>query len=74
MFTFLDHQTDESLLVPVVARNTYGEQFSLPLGDTMIHVVDHATYHRGQINSMIMMARGNRQRPTISVISPLTKS
>ncbi len=48
----------KSLLISVVARNTYGEQFSLPLGDTMIHVVDHATYHRGQINSMIRMAGG----------------
>ena len=58
LFAFLDRQTDESLLISVVARNTYGEQFSLPLGDTMIHVVDHATYHRGQINSMIRMAGG----------------
>ena len=58
LFAFLDRQTDESLLIPVVARNTYGERFSVPLGDTMIHVVDHATYHRGQINSMIKMAGG----------------
>ena len=49
----LDRQTDESLWVPVVARNTYGEAFELPLGETMVHVVDHATYHRGQINAMI---------------------
>ncbi len=58
LLVFLDRQTDDSLRATVVARNTYGEQFSLPLGDTMIHVVDHATYHRGQINSMIMMAGG----------------
>jgi uncharacterized damage-inducible protein DinB len=58
LFAFLDRQTDDSLQATVVARNTYGEQFSLPLGDTMIHVVDHATYHRGQINSMILMAGG----------------
>ncbi len=58
LFAFLDLQTDDSLQTAVVARNTYGEQFSLPLGDTMIHVVDHATYHRGQTNSMIKVAGG----------------
>jgi uncharacterized damage-inducible protein DinB len=45
------------------ARNTYGEWFSLPLGETMIHVVDHATYHRGQINAMIKMAGGMPAAP-----------
>jgi uncharacterized damage-inducible protein DinB len=74
LFAFLDRQTDESLLDPVVARNTYGEQFSLPLGDTMIHVVDHATYHRGQINSMIMMAGGKPAAAYYQRYLALTKS
>jgi uncharacterized damage-inducible protein DinB len=56
LFSFLDNQTDESLQRPVVARNTYGEQFSVPLGATMLHVVDHASYHRGQLNSMLKQA------------------
>lgn len=63
LFAFLDRQTDESLLAPVVARNTYGESFSLPLVETMIHVVDHASYHRGQINSMIRLAGGEPAAP-----------
>ncbi|SIN78077.1 Uncharacterized damage-inducible protein DinB (forms a four-helix bundle) [Singulisphaera sp. GP187] len=61
--TFLESQTDESLQTTVTAQNTYGEWFSLPLGDTMIHVVDHATYHRGQINSMIKIAGGTPTAP-----------
>lgn len=59
LFAFLDQQTDESLQAAVSARNTYGERFALPLGELMLHVVDHATYHRGQINSMIKMAGGS---------------
>ena len=63
LFAFLSRQTNSSLLDTIVARNTYGEVFSLPLGETMIHVIDHATYHRGQINSMIMMAGGKPAAP-----------
>jgi uncharacterized damage-inducible protein DinB len=72
--TFLDRQTDKSLQTTVVARNTYGERFSLPLGDTMIHVVDHSTYHRGQINSMIMMAGGKPAAAYYQRYLALTKS
>lgn len=60
---FLDSQSDESLARPVTARNTYGEPFSLPLGATMLHVVDHATYHRGQLNSMLKQAGAKPAAP-----------
>lgn len=56
LFAFLDAETDESLARAVTARNTYGERFTLPVGATMLHVVDHATYHRGQLNSMLKQA------------------
>ncbi len=63
LFEFLGLQNDSSLQDTVAARNTYGEWFSLPLGETMIHVVDHAAYHRGQTNSMIKMAGGTPAAP-----------
>jgi uncharacterized damage-inducible protein DinB len=63
LFEFLGRQTGDSLDRRVVARNTYGEQFSLPLGATMLHVVDHATYHRGQINTMLKQAGGAPAAP-----------
>jgi uncharacterized damage-inducible protein DinB len=56
LFEFLAGESDGSLERIVVARNTYGERFALPLGAMMLHVVDHATYHRGQINSMLKQA------------------
>jgi uncharacterized damage-inducible protein DinB len=58
LLDFLDGQGEESLARSVRARNTYGEWFTLPLGATMLHVADHATYHRGQINTMIKQAGG----------------
>ena len=33
-------------------------QYMVPIGLCMLHVSDHATYHRGQINSMIKRAGG----------------
>lgn len=56
LFDFLDAQSDESLQRRVEGRNYWNEPFSLPLGATMLHVVDHATYHRGQLNSMLKQA------------------
>jgi uncharacterized damage-inducible protein DinB len=63
LFDFLDHQSDASLSRPVTAKNTYGERFTLPLGATMLHVVDHATYHRGQLNSMLKQAGAQPTAP-----------
>ena len=38
-----------------VTRNI-GEQLTLPLGAMMMHVADHGTYHRGQLNTMFKQA------------------
>ena len=48
-------------------RSTRGELFSLPLAELMLHVIDHETYHRGQINTMIKRAGG--QPANISYLS-----
>jgi uncharacterized damage-inducible protein DinB len=55
---FLGMQSPKALAREIQYRNTRGEMFSLPLCDLMQHVLDHATYHRGQLNSMIKRAGG----------------
>jgi uncharacterized damage-inducible protein DinB len=60
---FLSRESEGALERIVIARNTYGEQFALPLGATMLHVVDHATYHRGQLNSMLKQAGARPAAP-----------
>ena len=55
---FVAGQTPASLAGSVSYRNSRGEAFSLPLGELMLHVADHATYHRGQLNSMAKRAGG----------------
>jgi uncharacterized damage-inducible protein DinB len=55
---FLGLQSPQSLGRIVNYRNMKGEHFSLPLSDLMLHVLDHASYHRGQVASMIKRAGG----------------
>src|SRR6478672_10600764 len=55
---FLDGQTDESLQRVVEYRRFNGEARRNRLIDLMLHVVNHGTYHRGQLNSMIKMGGG----------------
>ena len=46
-------QTDESLGRVVSYTNMRGEQWEYPLGQIMQHVVNHSTYHRGQVIAML---------------------
>ena len=55
---FLAGQTEATLASALTYRNTRGDQFTLPLGELVLHCLDHGTYHRGQANSLIKLARG----------------
>lgn len=50
---FASDVTDERLQAPIRYTNTRGTPFSSPLGHLMHHVVNHASYHRGQIATML---------------------
>lgn len=45
--------TEEQLSSPVHYRNTKGTPYTNPLGDLMRHVVNHGSYHRGQIVTLL---------------------
>ena len=50
---FLSNLTEQSLEVVIGYVNTRGEPFRYPLWQMIIHVVNHSTYHRGQITTML---------------------
>jgi uncharacterized damage-inducible protein DinB len=50
---YLAGLADDKLADPFVYRNLRGEQISLPLWQILHHIANHATYHRGQITSML---------------------
>ena len=52
---FLEELTPEALDAPVTYRNTSGRTFTDPLAGLLRHVVNHATYHRGQVTTFLRM-------------------
>jgi uncharacterized damage-inducible protein DinB len=50
---YLKNLKEESLPVVVTYVNTRGETWKYPLGHMLVHLVNHSTYHRGQIMTMV---------------------
>ena len=57
-FAFLNDLTEENLSSPIAIRTRSGIETVQALRDTMVHVVNHSTYHRGQAASQIRLAGG----------------
>lgn len=53
---FLATLTDDALTVPFSYLSIKGDAFTRPLGVTLQHVVNHSTYHRGQLTTMLRQA------------------
>jgi len=51
--SFLAGLTDVDLERVVTYHGLDGQSFSHPLGDLMRHVVNHSTYHRGQLATLL---------------------
>jgi uncharacterized damage-inducible protein DinB len=50
---FIDGLVDESLDEVISYRNTRGEEWAYPLGRMLQHVMNHSTYHRGQVITLL---------------------
>lgn len=50
---FVGQLTDLSLKEPLRYKNLKGEPFEYPLGRAMQHLVNHGTYHRGQVTNFL---------------------
>ena len=50
---FLDDLAPERLNDVVEYKNTKGETWRYPLWQQLHHVVNHSTYHRGQVTTML---------------------
>ena len=56
--SFVNAQTADTLAAPLTCRNSQGTPSTLPLGQFLLHVTDHGTYHRGQQNTLLKLAGG----------------
>lgn len=50
---FLQGLTDARLIEPLHYRDTAGKPSALLLGQSLQHVVNHGTYHRGQVTTLL---------------------
>jgi uncharacterized damage-inducible protein DinB len=50
---FLAALTDEQLAAPMTWVDSEGETFTRPLWQPVLHLVNHTSYHRGQIVSLL---------------------
>lgn len=50
---FLDALGAEGMRRPVTYRNFAGDEYTQPLGELVRHVVNHASYHRGQVVTLL---------------------
>lgn len=55
---FLASQSPTSLAAEITYLNLRGDKFTVPLWKLLVHVCNHASHHRGQLNSMIKLAGG----------------
>ena len=53
---FLTALTDADLRTPLAYRNLKGDDFREPLEDQLAHVVNHSSYHRGQVATLFRQA------------------
>jgi uncharacterized damage-inducible protein DinB len=58
LLAFASQQTADSLKHIHRFRTRKGDPYEMSRGAVMLHVCDHASYHRGQLNSMIKIAGG----------------
>ncbi|MEK6299453.1 MAG: DinB family protein [Acidobacteriota bacterium] len=55
---FIGKLTDEGLAEVIGYTNMKGEQWAYPLGHLMQHLVNHSSYHRGQVTTMLRQLGG----------------
>lgn len=54
----LERLSDEMLVESVSYRNLKGAEYTQPLSDILMHVINHGTYHRGQIARAVRQSDG----------------
>lgn len=55
----LNELTEENLQNRISYKNLKGLDFSTPLFEILLHVANHATYHRGQAASLVRRIKGS---------------
>lgn len=68
IISFIENKTEEELLEMLHYKNIAGQSFISSVRDIMQHVVNHGTYHRGQIITMLRQAGFSKLFPTDYIV------
>ncbi|MCE5309522.1 MAG: DinB family protein [Acidobacteriales bacterium] len=52
---FVNELDEESLKRPLICTSTRGEQWTYPLWRLIVHFLNHQSYHRGQVTTLLRM-------------------
>ena len=55
MCEYLAGLDEEALARPLTYMNFQGEQWTYPLWEMIVHVLNHQSYHRGQVATLLRM-------------------
>ena len=53
MRIFAESLTAERMAEPLTYVSFKGDTFTRPLGETLVHIANHGTYHRGQVATLL---------------------
>jgi uncharacterized damage-inducible protein DinB len=62
VWEYLAHLNEETLAQPLTYMNFGGQTWAYPLWRALLHLVNHQTYHRGQVTTLLRQL-GIRPRP-----------
>lgn len=68
IISFIESKTEEELSRMLPYKNIAGQSFTNSIRDIMQHVVNHGTYHRGQIVTMLRQAGYTKLFPTDYIV------
>ncbi len=66
---FVDRLTDDALAQPISYDNPPGVLWTYPLSEMVRHMVNHSTYHRGQLTTLLRQLGGHHRRRISSCFS-----
>lgn len=67
-FVMQNFKTDEAIEQPVFYKNLNGQEFNAPAFEIILHCMNHSTYHRGQLITLMRQA-GLTQMPQTDYIA-----
>jgi uncharacterized damage-inducible protein DinB len=61
LLAYVDGLSDEDTARAIAHKTMSGAEFKMPLHEMLQHLVNHGTYHRGQLTTLIRQAGGKPQ-------------